>query len=95
MLTTELAMTDTRSEYITRENILKLLSDEEIARISTAETAKDLVVGAEYVDLEALDLGVRHADGTAVTMGHALPKSAVHAATWSEILKHLAPAPKP
>lgn len=46
-------MTDTRSEYITRESILKLLSDEEIARISTAETAKALAVGAEYVDLEA------------------------------------------
>ncbi len=53
MLRSELTMTDTRSEYITRESILKLLSDEEIARISTAETAKALAVGAEYVDLEA------------------------------------------
>lgn len=83
-------MTNTRSEYVTRESVLKLLSTDEIARISTAETAAKLSNGQEYLDLEALDQGVQHAGGAATPMGHVLPKSAVHADTWTKILKHLA-----
>lgn len=83
-------MTNTRSDYVTRESIMKLLSDEDIARVSTAETAVRLTNGDEYLDLEALDQGVRHADGTAAPMGRVLPRKAVHADTWNAILKHLA-----
>ena len=81
-----------RAEQVTRDTILKLLSDEETARVSTAETASRLTDGAEYVDLERLDQGVQRAKGAAgVTMGHVLPRSSVSKETWSKILAQLAP----
>jgi hypothetical protein len=85
-------MTDgKRADQVTRDTILKLLSDEETARVSTAETASGLKEGAEYVDLEHLDRGVQRAKAaTKVTMGHALPRSAVSGATWSKVIAQLA-----
>ncbi len=85
--------TDHRKTYVTRETILKLLSDDEIARVSTAETAPSLAVGDEYVDLEHLDDGVRRASGTVAPMARLLPKKAVQEATWAKILQQL-PAPR-
>ena len=77
---------DTRKEYVTRDTILKLLSDEETARVSMAETAAGLADGEEYVDLEKPDLGVRRAPGQpTVPMGRVLPRKAVHERTWREI----------
>ena len=78
-------MTDAkRAEHVTRDAILKLLSDEEIAKVSTAEE------GAEYLDLEHLDQGVQRAQSSAkVTMGDVLPRSAVRDETWSKILARL------
>jgi hypothetical protein len=85
---------DERTAYVTRDSILKLLSDDEVARVSTAETAARLADGDEYLDLEHLDQGVRQADGTATPMGRVLPRTAVYADTWSKILMQLAaPAP--
>jgi hypothetical protein len=81
--------TDKRTSYVTRDSILKLLSDDEIARVSTAETAAHLTNGDEYLDLEKLDQGVRHANGTPTPMGRVLPRKSVHAQTWSKILTHL------
>jgi hypothetical protein len=81
---------DKRTEYATRDSILQLLSDEEVARVSTAETAARLSDGDEYLDLEQLDQGVRCARGTATPMGRVLPRKAVHANTWSKILTQLA-----
>jgi hypothetical protein len=76
-----------RTEYVTRETILKLLSDEEVARVSTAETATHLADGDEYVDLENPDQGVRKAVlGAGVPMGRVLPKKAVLEKTWREIV---------
>jgi hypothetical protein len=72
-----------------RESILELLSDEEVARVSAAETATGLVDGDEYLDLERLDQGVRHAQGSSVAMGSVLPKKAVHDQTWRKILAEL------
>jgi hypothetical protein len=67
-----------RATYLTRDTILKLLSDEEVARISTAENMPALSDGAEFLDLENLDPGVEHADAsTKITMGNVLPRSAV------------------
>ena len=79
-----------RADYVSRDALLKLLSDEEIARVSTAETAAGLTQGDEYVDLEHLDQGVRRADpAIKVAMGHAVPRSAVSAASWARILAQL------
>ena len=50
-----------RREQVTRDAILKLLSDEDNGRVSTAEAAPRLTEGAEYLDLERLDRGVQRA----------------------------------
>jgi hypothetical protein len=72
-----------------RDGILNLLSDEEVARVSTAETAAHLLDGDEYIDLGQLEQGVRRAVGTATPMGRVLPRKAVHENTWSKIVTRL------
>jgi hypothetical protein len=80
---------DKRTQLVTQDTILKLLSDEETARVSTAETALRLNEGDEYLDLTQLDQGVRNADGVNAPMGRVLPRKAVLAATWDRILADL------
>lgn len=82
-----------RTDYLTRDSILKLLSDDEVASVSTAETAVNLSEGDEYLDLEQLDRGVQQANGAAPAMGRVLPKKAVHENTWSKLLTKLAASP--
>jgi hypothetical protein len=79
-----------RKEYLLREGILSLLSDEEVARVSTAETAARLVDGDEYLDLEQLSDGVRRAPSTLTPMGRVLPRRAVRQETWNKIVSQLA-----
>jgi hypothetical protein len=79
-----------RAEHVTREAVLKLLSDDEIARVSTAETAAGLTIGSEYLDLEHLDKGIHRASTTTkVAMGQILPRAAVHPETWAKVLAQL------
>jgi hypothetical protein len=78
-----------KHESATRESILHLLSDDEIASVSSAETAARLVDGEEYLDLEQLDQGVRHAFGSITPSGRVLQRKDVHEATWNEILTQL------
>ena len=79
-----------RAAHVTREAILKLLSDDEIAKVSTAETAAGLTVGSEYLDLEHLDQGIHQASATTkVAMGQILPRAAVHPETWAKVLEQL------
>ena len=77
-------------QYVTRDSILKMLSEEEVDRVSTSETAARLSDGDEYVDLEQLGRGVQRASGAKVNMGHVLPRKAVLAATWDKIVTELA-----
>jgi hypothetical protein len=80
-----------RAEHVVREAILNLLSSDEIAKVSTAETATGLTEGQEYLDLEHLDRGVQRAKAvTKGKMGHVLPRRCVGDETWSKILAHLA-----
>jgi hypothetical protein len=72
-----------------RKAVLGLLSDDEVASVSTAEAAAGLADGEEYIDLQALDQGVRRARNAAVTMGQVLPRRAVHEGTWNKILIQL------
>ena len=81
---------DKRSEYELRESILKLLSDAEIAKVSTSESAPVLAEGDEYLDLEKLGDGVSKADGDPVPTGRVLMRAAVRPATWKEIMSELA-----
>jgi len=82
--------TSNRIELITRETILKRLSDSEVASVSMAETAANLAPGDDYLDLEQLELGVLKARGTAPAMGRVLPRIAVREATWKAIVADLA-----
>ena len=79
---------DTRDMFTSRETILKLLSDEENARVSMSETIA-LSEGDEYIDLTRIDKGVLRADGMATPIGHVLPKKAVQDRTWSKILEQM------
>ena len=56
-----------------------------------AETAAQLTEGEDYVDLQALDQGVRRVSAnTTLTMGHVLPRKSVHESTWRTIMGLLA-----
>lgn len=82
----------TRSEYFTRERVLTLLSEQEVASVATSET-DDLADGDEYLDLEHLNEGVQRAGSSAAPMGRVLPKKAIHESTWGKLLKQLGAAP--
>ena len=78
-----------KTDYLTRNHILNLLSDDEVATVSTAEAAVKLSEGDEYLDLEQLEQGVLRADGVVVPMGHILPRRGVRSGTWTQILTQL------
>ena len=78
--------TDLLTRYVIREEVMKLLSAEELAAIGTADAANRLREGQEYLDLEQAFLGVRRASSSASPLGQVLPRDAVEAATWSKIL---------
>ena len=80
---------DKRTPYELREAILKLLSDDEIAKVSTEEGERHLADGVEYVDLDKLDDGVSTADGDPVAIGRVLARVDVQPETWTEILEKL------
>jgi hypothetical protein len=78
-------------DYSAADKILKLLTDDEVAKVSTAESAAKLSDGDEYIDLENLAGGVQRAEGATTPMGRVLPKSAVQASTWITITALLVP----
>lgn len=80
---------DKRADYVTRDSILKLLSSEEIASVSTEETAEVLANGEEYLDLEYLSRGIQHSHGRGVPMKQILSRKAVQENTWAKIVTHL------
>jgi hypothetical protein len=81
---------DTRTKHVTRENIQMLLSDDEVARVSTAEATARPLEGEEYLDLEDLDQGVRSALATNPPMNRLVLRRSVHEETWRKILDELA-----
>lgn len=83
---------DDRNRYLTRDRVLNLISDDEIARVSTAESGPRLENGEEYLDLEALERGVQRAFSPDTPMDRVLPRKAVGEQTWGKILRELAGA---
>jgi hypothetical protein len=77
---------DAKKEAITRDAILALLSDAEVAKVSRAEGESRLVEGDEYVDLEDPSAGVRQVHAKSPRPKNALPRSAVSDATWARIV---------
>jgi len=61
-----------RAAYVTRKALLEILSDEEVARVSTTEASPRLANDEEYIDLLQLSEGVRKVSASSkLTMGHA------------------------
>lgn len=79
---------NTRARYVTREAILDLLSDDEAAKVSSAEGGV-LHEGDEYLDLAAIEKGVQRTDGVVVPVGRVIPRRAVLDRTWRAILQRL------
>ncbi len=78
-----------RDEYDAREAILKLLSDAEVAKVSTAE-ASVLSEGQEFVDLEHPERGAQRTQATTTSkIGQVLPRTAVSDETWRKVLSQL------
>ncbi len=76
--------------YVSREAILALLSDAEVAAVSMAETASSLKPGQQFVDLENLDRGIQSAGaGTTGSPANVVPREAVSAETWTKIIDRL------
>jgi hypothetical protein len=82
-------MINNRTEFVFRHNILGMLSDDEVASVSTAETAMALSDGDEYLDLQQLDRGVRLAGPMCAPVGCVLFKRAVRKTTWAKVLTEL------
>ncbi len=78
-----------QKQFVTRESILKMLTDAEISSVSRAETSQRLGDGDEFIDLKNLDRGVRRAGRMLTPMGRVLPRKAVAESTWLKILEPL------
>ncbi|MDB4935516.1 MAG: hypothetical protein JWP87_2488 [Labilithrix sp.] len=80
-----------RSRIITREAIINLLTDDEVAKVSRAEDEGRLREGEEYVDLENPGAGIQKVQAaTRINPHDVLPRSAVSDATWAKIVRTLA-----
>jgi hypothetical protein len=79
--------THPKNDNLTREAILNLLTDAEVAKVSRAEGEVRLVEGDHYVDLEDPSSGVHQVQATSsIKASRALPQSAVSDATWAKIV---------
>ena len=81
---------DRRNRNLGRDDILKLLSDEEAVSVTSAETAAPLADGDVYVDLMRLDQGVRRARGETTPTRPVVRKKAVQEKTWATIVQRIA-----
>jgi len=75
-----------RLDYVARDSILKLLSEAELAKVSTAEDGLELAATDEYIDLEHLHQGVKRPPVQSTAASRMLPRSAVSEGTWRKIL---------
>jgi hypothetical protein len=79
------------AEYAARETILGMLSDEEVAKVSTVEASSVLGAGQEFIDLANLGLRIQRVNApTTLKMRNVLPRQAVSAETWRKLIDYLA-----
>ena len=79
-----------RPAYLTREALLSLLSDDEVARVSTTEASQRLENNEEYIDLFHLWEGLLTVNASSVLkMGHLLARNSVGKETWTKICSRL------
>lgn len=80
--------TNTMKFAVTREAILNLLTDAEVANVSRDEGQPRLARGDEFVDLEHLDLGIQKARfSPLVELDTAVAHGSVSDATWAKIVQ--------
>ena len=83
--------TEAKNSNLTREAILDLLTDAEIAKVSRAEGEVRLVEGDHYIDLDDPSSGVHQVQAkTTFAPKRALPQSAVSDASWAKIVSLVA-----
>ncbi|MEO8550775.1 MAG: hypothetical protein ABI678_12405 [Kofleriaceae bacterium] len=76
---------------VTREAILNLLTDAEVANVSRDEGQPRLARGDEFVDLERIDLGIQKSKfSPLVELDTAVAHGSVSDATWAKIVKAVA-----
>ena len=75
-------------EPATRDHILSILSADEVARVRMSETAAQLVLGDEFIDLAQLDAGVQRA-GETHPKEDVLSRKAVNEHTWQKVVTNL------
>jgi len=80
---------DTRTEHQIRQNILMLLSDDEVSKVSMAETTAHPLEGEEYLDLDDMAHGVRSAHSPTAPMSRLVLRRSVHENTWNKIRAEL------
>ena len=77
---------DKRNELAVRQEVMKLLSTDELAEIDRTSGDPRLREGQQYLDLEQASEGVKWAAAASPPSGRVLRRDAVCAATWSEIV---------
>jgi hypothetical protein len=80
---------DNRAQYVTRDIIMNLLTDNEVASVTHAGTTVCVTNGDSYVDLENLGRGVQHVDARSSFTGTILPQKSVQEKTWNSILEKM------
>ncbi len=75
-----------KTDHETCDQVLNLLSNDEVIRMKARKAILGLADGDEYIDLAAPENGVRSVHGAMQrTMGQVLPRKAVSAETWAKI----------
>jgi hypothetical protein len=75
-----------------RNAILKVLWNDDIAGFGRAKIPARLQQGDEFIDLQLLGKGVQHALRVTAPTGGVLPRKAVQANTWLQIVARLSAA---
>ena len=81
-------------EFAIRSAIMDLLTEAQIARLCAGTGLVPLMSGDEYLDLLRLDLEVQCVRCGDLPCGTAIPRRAVHAQVWREILAQLSRVPE-
>jgi hypothetical protein len=83
-------MQDKGMSLVRREDILNILSDAELEKVTSMEEPLKLQEGDEYIDLGHIDRGIQevHAKSN-INVGNIIPHSAVKEETWKKIIKKI------
>ena len=73
--------------FISRDNLLKILSDDEATRVRMNGPSAQLGEGDEFIDLTAIELGVQRAGESNPT--DVLARKALHENTWRKIVTNV------